>query len=82
MPDGFFRQNLQKNGPKWKSDHNHRILHILSSLGTKFQRKLKIFNFWTKLIKNGYFQSKKKKRKMTIEFYIFELVLVLNFSFH
>ena len=41
----------------------HHFLHIRSSLGTKFQPKLKFLNFRTKLTQKGYFQSKKKKKK-------------------
>ena len=41
----------------------HHFLHIRSSLGTKFQPKLKFLNFRTKLTQKGYFQSKKKKKR-------------------
>ena len=42
-----------------------------------------MFNFWTTLIQKRYFRSKKeKKRKITIKFYIFKLVRLLNFSFN
>ena len=40
------------------SEHHHRILHIRNSLGIKFQLKLKILNFWTKLIQKGHCRSK------------------------
>ena len=38
-----------------------KLLHIQKSLGTKFQLKLTIFNIWTKLTQNWYFQCKNKK---------------------
>ena len=72
----------------------HHFLHIRSSLGTKFQPKLKFLNFRTKLTQKGYFQSKKKKKKkITIKVYIFEILKfsyirnfyifeVLNFTFN
>ena len=69
---------LVKNGLKQKKEHQHLISHIRNSLGTKFQFKRTILIFWTKL-KGVY--SVYNKMKMTIEFYIFELVYVRNFSF-
>ena len=42
--------------------------------GTKFQLKLTILNFWTKLTRKKYFQLEKEKIEITMEFYIFELV--------
>ena len=55
MSNKHFGQNLQKKGPKQKSDHHHRILHIQNCLAIKFQLKLNILNFWTKLTLKGYF---------------------------
>ena len=55
MTNGFFKQNLPKKGVKQKSDHHHRILHILHFLGIKFQGRLNILNIWTKLIQRGCF---------------------------
>ena len=43
-------------------------------VGTKFQVKVTISNFWTKLTQKGHFQSEKEKMKISIEFYMFELV--------
>ena len=73
-----------KNGPKQKSDHHHhhhhhRILHAPNSLGIKFQHKLKILSFWTKLIQSNLPNKslsnlKRKTRWITIKFYIFQLV--------
>ena len=59
MPNEFSEKTC-KNGPKQKSDHHHhhhhhhhRILHVRNSLGIKFQHKLKILSFWTKLIQSN-----------------------------
>ena len=41
-----------------KSEHQHGILHISISLGTKFQLKLIILSFWTKFTQERYFQLK------------------------
>ena len=80
MPNGFFGQNFQVENRK--SEHHHWILHIRSSLGTKFQVKLTVFIFWPKLHKKvsfwakftekTYFQTKTEKVNITIEFCIFE----------
>ena len=48
------------------------FLHIQNIPGTNFQVKLTILHFWTKLTQTEYFQS--KNMKITIEFYVFELV--------
>ena len=50
------------------------------SPGTKFQLKVTILIFWTKFAQRGCFWSKTEKMKSTIEFCIFELVWVPNFS--
>ena len=49
-------------------------------LATKFHLKLTILIFWTKFGQKGYFRSKTEKVNITIEFCIFELVQVPNFS--
>ena len=59
-----------------KSEHDHQILDIQNILGVKFQLGLTILKFWTKL------KKKMKNMKITIELHIFELFLVLNFSFN
>ena len=49
---GFFWPNLPKkcvSGLNRKSEHDHWILHVRISLGTKFQLKLTILIFWTKV---------------------------------
>ena len=60
-----------------KSKQHHPILHVQNSLGTKFQVKVTILNFWTKngikYARRVFLISKRKKKKFTIEFYIFEL---------
>ena len=60
MPNGFFWTKLAKKGLKQEKEHLHRILHIRNNVGAKFQLKLTILNFWTKLTQKEYFQSKKK----------------------
>ena len=55
MPNGFFGENLQKGFKTKKSEHNNRVLHIRNSLGTKFELKLTISIFYTKLTQKGYF---------------------------
>ena len=50
-----------KKVSKQKSDHHHRILPIRNSLGIKFQRKLKVLNFWVKLTKKGASDLRKEK---------------------
>ena len=65
---------------KWKSEHHHWILHIWISLGIKFQLKLTILIFWTKFAQKGYFWEKTEKVNITIEFCMFELVLVPNLT--
>ena len=57
MPNGFFGENLQKGFKTKKSEHNNRVLHIRNSLGTKFELKLTISIFYTKLTQKGYFWS-------------------------
>ena len=63
MSNGFFKQNLPKKGVKQKSDHYHRILHILHFLGIKFQGRLKSLNICTKLIQKGCFWSKNETKE-------------------
>ena len=64
-----------------KNEHHYWILDIRISLSTNFQLKLTIGIFRTKFAKKGsYFQSKTDKIDSTIEFYIFELVFVSNFT--
>ena len=63
-----------------KSEHHHWILHTRFSLGTRFQLQLIILTFWTKFAQKEYFQSKPEKGNISIEFCMFELVQVSNFS--
>ena len=55
MANEVFGQNLQNKVERRKSEQNHQILHIQNSLGTKFQVKLTILNFWIKLTQKRYF---------------------------
>ena len=59
MPNNFFRQKLQKMSQTDKENITIEF-HHRSSLGTKFQPKLKIVIFWTKLTKKKHIQSTKK----------------------
>ena len=54
-------------------------MHIEISLATKFRLKLTL-EFLDQINIKGYSLSKKKK--ITIEFYIFKLIFILNFSFN
>ena len=78
----IFGTNFQKKYTSSRKQKNHYwILHIRISLSTNFQLKLTIAIFWTKFAKKGsYFQSKTDKIDTTIEFCIFELVFVANFT--
>ena len=71
---GFFPSKTEE------SKHHHWIQHIPISLHSKFYFKQIIRNFGTKFIQKRYFQSRKEKGNITIEFCIFELVTVGNFS--
>ena len=42
-----FFDKICKKGLNRKSENHRPILHIQNSIGTKFQQKLTIFNFWT-----------------------------------
>ena len=47
-----------------------------SRVGTKFRLKMTLLNFLIKSTQKTCFQTKKKK--ITIEFYIFKLIYILN----
>ena len=76
-PNLFKRVLSVKNN---KSKHHHWILHIRISLSTEFHFKLAISNIRTQFPKKWYFWSKMEKGCIAIEFCIFELVLMANFS--
>ena len=59
----MFLEKTCKQGPKTKKWTSPSFLSICSSLGDRYQPKLTILNFWTKLIQKGYFQSKKKNNE-------------------
>ena len=63
-----------------KNEQHHWILRIWIIVATKFQLQLIILSFWTKFAQKGYFYSKTRKMNITIEFCMFQLVLVRNFS--
>ena len=66
---------------KQKIEHYHWIPHIRISLGTKFQVKLTIFIFWSKLAQNRYHWSKTEKVNSTIKFCVFQLVWIPQLKF-
>ena len=63
-----------------KNEHHHWVLCIRISLGIKFQLKLTALIFWTKFALKGYFGSEREKMNITMEFCIFELVLIPIFN--
>ena len=63
-----------------KNKHHHWVLSIRISLGVKFQLKLTALIFWTKFALKGYFGSETEKVNITMEFCIFELILIPVFS--
>ena len=67
-----------KNG---KCEHHHHWIHRIGiSLDTIFQLRLTVLTFWKKFVQKGYFWSKTEKENVTIQFCVFELVYVPNFS--
>ena len=77
----YFRSKTQKN------EHHYWIHHIRISLSTNFQLKLTSAILWTNFFRicpkrGSYFQSKTDKIDTAIEFCIFELVLVSNFTLY
>ena len=82
----IFGTNFQKKvyfrSKAEKSEHHYWILHNWISLSTNFQFKLTIAIFFGARFpkKGSYFQSKTDKIDTTIEFCIFELVFVWNFT--
>ena len=57
-----------------KSEHHHGILHILISLGAKFQLKLIILSFWSKVIQKRYFQLKTEQAVQGLQAFAFCVV--------
>ena len=80
----FFGLNLPTKGSYFQSKtnkrHHHWISHIRTSLCIKFNFKQTILNFWTKFTQERYLCSKTEKVNIIIEFRMFKLVLVPNFS--
>ena len=58
----MLKKVLDKSCQKSSKTEKVNILHIPNSVGTKFQVKLIILNFWTKLNQKGYFLSKNEKK--------------------
>ena len=75
-----FLDNTCKKGQKRKKEHPHRILHIQISLGSKFQLQQTILIFWNKFAIKVVSFKNKKSVNITIEFFIFGLDYVSNFS--
>ena len=74
---GFSKKvsDLPKKGNSNKSrkiEHLHWILHIRISPGTKFQNKVTILIFGTKITQKWYLRSKSEKLKTTTEFCLFK----------
>ena len=65
-----------------KSEHHHCILQIRISLGIKFHLKMTTFNFLDQISPNRVFLIWTEKVNSAIEFWIFELFWVPNFSFN
>ena len=64
-----------------KNQHNYWVLHIQINLSTNFRLKLTVAIFRPNFPTRGSnFQSKTDKIDTTIEFWIFELVFVSNFT--
>ena len=62
-----------------KSEHDHWIVHIQISIGSKLQLKLTKIFFWTRFTQKRYFWSKTEKVNIIIEFCIFEFFWLSNF---
>ena len=67
----FLDKTCKKMSKTEKSEHQNRILHIQNNQGTKFQLKL---TFGANQPKKGISNLKNKRMKITIKFYMFELV--------
>ena len=80
MSNEFFQQNLQNEVQNRISEYPHRILHIQNSVGIKFQLKLTILNFWSKLTQKGYFQFKKEKQVQ--HYWILHIRITLGAKFY
>ena len=79
----FLRPGLPENSIsalKHEREHHYWTVHIQISLSTKFQLEIKISIFQSNFPRKGYFHSKTEKVNITIEFCIFKLVSIWNFS--
>ena len=66
MPNRFFGQNFQKISTTEFGLHQRQILHVRNSLGTKFQVKLTILKFWSKITQKEHFRSKKEEKNLHV----------------
>ena len=77
----FFGPNLPKRVALFSQNrHHHWILHIRISLCIKFHFEQTTLRFWTRFAQERYLWSKTEKMNIIIEFCLFKLVLVPNFS--
>ena len=78
MAIGFFQKNLEKGlkQNKWTSQN----LYIRNSMGIKFQLKLTILIFWTKLTQKGISNLNRTKDKNHHR--VLHILQVPNFSFN
>ena len=75
-----FRQKKVFPAQNRKSEHHHWVLPIQISLRTKFHFKQTVLSCGTKFAQKECFWSETEKMNMTIEFCMFKLVSVPNFS--
>ena len=66
MPNRFFGQNFQKISTTEFGLHQRQILHVRNSLGTKFQVKLTVLKFWSKITQKEHFRSKKQEKNLHV----------------
>ena len=77
----IFWTKFAKKGSSFQSKQTHHwILHIRISLCIKFHFKQTTLSFWTRFAQERYLWSKTEKLNIIIEFCLFKLVLVPNFS--
>ena len=79
----FIRNNCAWFHLRWKKNlvkHKKSKNIMKMTVGIKFQLNFTILIFWTKFAQKGYFRSKTEKMSITIEFCMFTLVSVPNFS--
>ena len=65
--NNFCKKGVSSRQQK-KNEHNHRILYIRNSRGTKFHLKERTSNLQTKFAQKGYFWSNTEKGNITMGF--------------